>query len=76
MTDNGVRPARPHHRVTEEGHRVREVLTYARRGSRFSAGQAAAWDAYAERWVIPDEAVDRPAFSWSAVFGREAPLIV
>ncbi|MCW2768078.1 MAG: tRNA (guanine-N7)-methyltransferase [Nocardioides sp.] len=76
MTDNGVRPARPHHRVTEDGHRVREVLTYARRGSRFTAAQAAAWDAYAERWVLPDEAVDRPGFSWGEVFGREAPMIV
>lgn len=76
MHEFGVRPARPHHRVTEEGHRVREVLTYARRGSRFSAGQAAAWEAHAQEWVIPDEAVDRPAFSWREVFGREAPLIV
>ncbi len=28
--------ARPHHRLTEDGQRVREVLTYARRGSRFT----------------------------------------
>jgi len=70
------RPARPHHRLTEEGHRVREVLTYARRGSRFSAGQASAWEQYAERWVVPDEAVDEPGFTWAAVFGREAPLVV
>ncbi|MCW2795824.1 tRNA (guanosine(46)-N7)-methyltransferase TrmB [Nocardioides sp.] len=76
MRDNGVRPARPHHRVTEEGHRVREVLTYARRGSRFSASQATAWEAHAERWVIPDEAVDGPGFSLDVVFGRKAPIIV
>jgi tRNA (guanine-N7-)-methyltransferase len=26
--------------------------------------------------VIPDEAVDEPGFTWSAWFGREAPLVV
>lgn len=29
-----------------------------------------------ERWVIPDEAVDDPAFRWADRFGLEAPLIV
>ena len=55
---------------------MREVLSYSRRGSRFTPSQAEAWEAYAERWVIPDEAVDDPAFSLAAWFGREAPLIV
>ena len=72
----GVRPARPHHKLTEDGRRVREVLTYARRGSRFTPKQQAAWDEYAERWVVPDEAVDEPGFSWTSWFGREAPLVV
>lgn len=72
----GVRPARPHHKLTEDGRRVREVLTYARRGSRFTPKQQAAWDAYADRWVVPDETVDEPGFSWTTWFGREAPLIV
>lgn len=72
----GVRPARPHHKLTEDGRRVREVLTYARRGSRFTPKQQAAWDEYADRWVVPDEAVDEPGFSWTTWFGREAPLIV
>ena len=31
-----VRPARPHHKLTEDGRRMREVLTYSRRGSRFT----------------------------------------
>ncbi|MGA8846404.1 MAG: tRNA (guanosine(46)-N7)-methyltransferase TrmB [Nocardioides sp.] len=53
-----------------------EVLTYARRGSRFSARQAEAWADHHEAWVIPDEAVDEPGFTFSARFGREAPLIV
>nr|WP_179730382.1 tRNA (guanosine(46)-N7)-methyltransferase TrmB [Nocardioides kongjuensis] len=55
---------------------MREVLTYTRRGSRLSPKQQAAWDTYSERWVIPDEAVDVPDFSFAAWFGREAPLVV
>jgi tRNA (guanine-N7-)-methyltransferase len=72
----GVRPARPHTGLTAEGRRVREVLTYSRRGSRFTERQAAAWEAHADRWVIPEEAVDAPAFDLSAWFGRRAPLVV
>ena len=71
-----VRPARPHHRLTEDGRRVREVLTYARRGSRFTSRQLAWWEAYAEAHVIPDEAVDEPGFSFSSQFPSEQPLIV
>jgi tRNA (guanine-N7-)-methyltransferase len=55
---------------------MREVLTYSRRGSRFTAAQAAAWEAHHDDWVIPDEAVDEPGFSWAERFGREAPLVV
>ena len=55
---------------------MREVLTYARRGSRFTPRQQEAWDAHHQRWVIPDEAVDRPGFRWADWFGREAPLVV
>ncbi len=73
---DGVRPARPHHRLTDDGRRMREVLTYSRRGSRFTPRQQEAWDAHHARWVIPDEAVDRPGFRWSDWFGREAPLVV
>jgi tRNA (guanine-N7-)-methyltransferase len=72
----GVRPARPHHRFTDDGRRVREVLTYARRGSRFTPRQREAWDTHHSEWVVPDEAVDDPAFRWSTWFGREAPLVV
>jgi tRNA (guanine-N7-)-methyltransferase len=71
-----VPPARPHHRFTEDGRRVREVLSYARRGSRFTPRQQEAWDAHHEAWVIPDEAVDEAGFRWADWFGREAPLIV
>ena len=73
---SGVRPPRPHHKLTEDGRRLREVLTYSRRGSRFTPRQQAAWTAYAEQWWLPDEAVDDPGFSLAGLFGREAPLIV
>ncbi|MFT4083098.1 MAG: tRNA (guanosine(46)-N7)-methyltransferase TrmB [Nocardioides sp.] len=71
-----VRPARPHHKLTEDGRRMREVLSYSRRGSRLTPGQRRAWEEYAERWVIPDEAVDAPGFELTDWFGRRAPLIV
>ena len=72
----GVRPARPHQRLTDDGRRMREVLTYARRGSRFTPRQREAWDAHHERWVVPDEAVDEPGVPVADWFGREAPLVV
>ncbi len=71
-----VRPARPHHKLTEDGRRKREVLSYTRRGNRFTPRQAESWAAHQSRWAIPDEAVDRPDFSLVERFGRQAPLIV
>lgn len=71
-----VPPARPHHRFTDDGRRLREVLSYSRRGNRFTPQQQAAWDAHHEQWVIPDDAVDDPGFRLADWFGREAPLIV
>jgi tRNA (guanine-N7-)-methyltransferase len=69
-------PARPHLKFTDEGRRMREVLSYSRRGSRFTPRQQLAWDAYAERYVIPDEAVDTPGFSLQSAFDNEQPLII
>ena len=69
-------PARPHLKYTEDGRRVREVLSYARRGSRFTPTQQEAWDAHHDAWVIPDEAVDAPDFSLRSWFGRQAPVVV
>lgn len=65
-----VPPARPHQRLTEDGRRMREVLSYSRRGSRFTPQQAAAWETHHEAWVVPDEAVDRPGFDVDTWFGR------
>jgi tRNA (guanine-N7-)-methyltransferase len=76
MSDEGVRPARPHHKLTEDGRRMREVLSYSRRGNRFTPRQQQAWGAYAGLWWVPDEAVDDPGFSLAGCFGRQAPLIV
>ena len=69
-------PARPHLRFTEEGQRIREVLTYSRRGNRFTPSQQESWDAHHDDWVIPDAAVDEPGFTLERWFGRSAPLIV
>ena len=69
-------PARPHQRFTDDGRRMREVLSYSRRGNRFTPHQREAWKAHHESWVIPDEVVDAPGFRLSDWFGREAPLVV
>jgi tRNA (guanine-N7-)-methyltransferase len=74
--DERATPARPHHKLTADGRRMREVLSYSRRGNRFTPRQAEAWAAHHEAWVIPDDAVDRPDFSFADWFGREAPLVV
>ena len=76
MTEHPTAPARPHHRFTEDGRRMREVLSYSRRGSRFTPSQQEAWDAHHDAWVIPEEAVDEPGFRLADRFGRSAPLIV
>ena len=53
MSDERLRPPRPHEKLTEDGRRVREVLTYARRGSRFTPKQRAAWEAHHEALADP-----------------------
>ncbi|RYP84787.1 tRNA (guanosine(46)-N7)-methyltransferase TrmB [Nocardioides guangzhouensis] len=68
MSEPHARPARPHQKLTEDGRRMREVLTYARRGNRFTPRQQQAWDAYARRYVVPDEAVDDPGFTLAGLF--------
>jgi tRNA (guanine-N7-)-methyltransferase len=72
----GVRPARPHTGRTPEGRRIREVLSYSRRGSRLGTRQAEAWAAHRHEWWIPDDAVDEPGFDLRDWFGRDAPLVV
>jgi tRNA (guanine-N7-)-methyltransferase len=72
-----VRPARPHTGLTEDGRRLAQVLTYARRGSRLSDRQAAAWERHHRHWWVPDEAVDAPGFDVRASFeDPDAPLVV
>jgi tRNA (guanine-N7-)-methyltransferase len=55
---------------------MREVLTYSRRGSRFTPSQQESWDAHHEKWVIEDHEVEDPSFDLAGAFGREAPLII
>jgi tRNA (guanine-N7-)-methyltransferase len=74
--NHALPPARPRQKFTEDGLRMREVLSYSRRGGRFTPSQQESWDAHHGDWVIPDEAVDDPSFSWAEVFGREAPIVV
>ena len=71
-----TRPARPHTGFTDDGRRIAQVLTYARRGSRLSARQAEDWERHHEAWWVPEERVDDPAFDVAACFDRDAPLIV
>ena len=73
---NDVLPARPHRKLTEDGRRKREVLSYARRGSRFTPSQRGSWEAHHRDWFIEDEELDDPAFEWPTRFGRRAPMIV
>lgn len=61
----------------------REVVSFVRRSARMTAGQARAWAAYAERYLVE---VPRGATSTSVaptapldlptIFGRDAPLVV
>jgi tRNA (guanine-N7-)-methyltransferase len=69
-------PARPHLTFTDDGRRMREVLSYSRRGSRLTPRQQTAWDAHHDAWVIPDEALDDPGFGLADWFGRRSPLVV
>ena len=76
QTDRAVRPARPHTGLTGDGRRIREVLTYARRGSRLTDAQAEAWTRLATSGGSPRTPSTEPGFDLPAWFGREAPLIV
>lgn len=71
-----VRPARPHHQLTEDGRRLQVLTTYTRRGSRLTPRQQGAWDRHVHEWLIPEQAVDEPSFEPARWFGREAPLVV
>ena len=55
---------------------MREVVSYSRRGARLTEREQDAWDRRYGSWVVPDAAVDDPAFELGDWFGREAPLVV
>ena len=69
-------PARPQPGTTADGRPLAVVTSYARRGSRLNNPQQKAWEAHAERWVVPAEVVGEGAWEQGRWFGREAPLVV
>lgn len=76
---NASPEGRPDVRLTDDGRPMREVLSYARRGSRFTTKQAKAWDLLAPGLVFGTadvEGVNGPLDVNAAWFGREAPLYV
>lgn len=75
MTQRVV-PARPGGTLTDDGRQVREVVSYARRGARFTAKQQRNWDEFSPAWVIDAATVEADDFAWSTAFGREAPLVL
>ncbi|VXA97483.1 tRNA (guanine-N(7)-)-methyltransferase [Nocardioides sp. AX2bis] len=75
MTERAT-PPRPHHKLTEDGRRKREVLSYSRRGSRFTPRQQAAWDLHHQKWVVTEETAADEDFTWEQAFGRRAPMVV
>lgn len=69
-------PARPQAATTEDGRPLAVVTSYARRGSRLNNPQQKAWDAHADRWVVPADVVGEGVWEQGRWFGREAPLVV
>ena len=76
MDESTARPARPHTRLTEDGRRLRQVLTYSQRGSRLTDRQAEVWERRHRHWWVADESVDEPGFDLRRCFDREAPLVI
>lgn len=71
-----VAPARPGGTLTDDGRQMREIVSYARRGARFSPKQQRLWDEHAPDWVIDAATVEADGFDWAHAFGREAPMIL
>ena len=71
-----TRPARLRDRYTEDGRRIREVLSYARRSARLTERQHRAWETYEARWVLDGMALETGETTLAAEFGRSAPLVI
>lgn len=69
MEPVGVAPARP----AADAHAIR---TYRRRGGRLNAGQQRAWDARADRYLLPPQLLTSSGFRLTDAFERPAPLAV
>lgn len=73
----GVAAARPGTGFTPDGRRIRQVVSYTRRGVRLSAEQQEWWDAYRDAWWISDDLVDEPGFTVTDRFEHpDRPLLV
>jgi tRNA (guanine-N7-)-methyltransferase len=55
---------------------VRAVRSFTRRGTRLTAVQQAAWDAHADRYVLPPDAYEADGFRLADAFDRHGPLAV
>ncbi|MGL5809295.1 MAG: tRNA (guanine(46)-N(7))-methyltransferase TrmB [Nocardioides sp.] len=76
MRARTTEPARPQGQLTADGRHTRDVRSYSRRGHRLTTGQQAAWSAYADHWVIPEEAMAAEGSDPVHWFGRTGPLAV
>ncbi len=63
-------------RTTRPDHHLRAVRSFTRRGTRLTAAQQAAWDAHADRYVLPPDAYGADGFRLTDAFDRPAPLAV
>lgn len=71
--------ARPGTGLTDDGRHLREVTSYARRGSRLAPLQQEAWDRHAPAWLVDAaEVAAEPVvpLDQERWFGRVAPLVV
>ena len=69
--------ARPVTYTTAEGRPLREVTSYARRGSRLSPQQERAWERHADTWLIPESVATEGSLDVGRWFpSPEAPLVV
>ncbi|MDP5228186.1 MULTISPECIES: tRNA (guanosine(46)-N7)-methyltransferase TrmB [Arthrobacter] len=84
----GAEQHQTHHPITEGsqasfGTYRRNPVSFVRRGTRLQGRRQAAWDEYADRWVVdvPRQVADTSVhpdyvFDAEAAFGRTAPLVV
>lgn len=63
-------------RTTRPDSHARAIRSFARRGTRLTVGQRQAWDAHAERFILPTAVQMSDGFRLTDAFDRAAPLAV